>query len=225
MRIGILGAGIVGQTLGAKLVELGHDVVLGTRRTRELDDVRGGGGSLRGWLEKVGGGGRVASFAETASHGEVVVNATAGVGSLEATKAAGSDNLAGKVLIDVANPLEFSRGFPPSLTVCNEDSLAEQIQRAHPEARVVKTLNTLTAALMVNPGAVGGGDHTVFVSGDDAEARARVAEWLEEWFGWRDVVDLGGLSTARGTEMWLALWVRLMSALDTPMFNLKVVRQ
>jgi predicted dinucleotide-binding enzyme len=224
MRIGIMGAGIVGQTLGARLVQLGHDVVVGTRRPTELEDVRRGGGSLRGWLEKVGDGGRVAGFPETASHGEVVVNATAGVGSLEALEAAGPDNLAGKILIDIANPLDFSEGFPPSLTVCNTDSLAEQIQRAHPEARVVKTLNTMTAALMVNPGAVGDGDHTVFISGDDPGARARVGEWLEEWFGWRDVIDLGGLSSSRGTEMWLALWVRVMSALDTPMFNLKIVR-
>ncbi|NIP78308.1 MAG: NAD(P)-binding domain-containing protein [Gemmatimonadetes bacterium] len=224
MRIGILGAGVVGQTLGTKLAELGHDVVLGTRRPDALDDERGPDGSLRRWLERVGSRGRVASFAEAGAHGEVVLNATPGAVTIAALEAAGADNLAGKILIDVTNPLDFSVGFPPSLLVCNTDSLAEQIQRLYPRTRVVKTLNTVTAALMVDPAAVGGGDHALFISGDDPEARARVVAWLRDWFGWRDVVDLGDLTTARGTEMLLPLWTRLYGALGTAMFNLKVVR-
>jgi predicted dinucleotide-binding enzyme len=114
--------------------------------------------------------------------------------------------------------------MPPSLTVCNTDSLGEQIQRAFPAARVVKALNTVNAQVMVDPAGVGGGDHDLFVCGDDAEAKRQVTDWLGEWFGWRNVVDLGDISTARGTEMLLPLWVRLWAALGTPRFNLKVVR-
>jgi predicted dinucleotide-binding enzyme len=124
----------------------------------------------------------------------------------------------------VSNPLDFSQGFPPTLSVCNADSLAEQLQRAFPRVKVVKTLNTTTAALMVNPAAVGGGDHTMFVAGNDESARGAVARWLGEWFGWRDVIELGDLSNARGMEMLLPMWVRLMRTLGTPMFNFKIVR-
>jgi 8-hydroxy-5-deazaflavin:NADPH oxidoreductase len=224
MKIGILGSGIVGQMVGGKLAELGHDVVLGTRRPEVLDEKRGMGGSLRDWLAGPGAGARVASFAEAAAHGEVVLNATAGIATMAALEAAGRDHLRGKILIDISNPLDFSGGFPPSLTVCNTDSIAEQIQRAYPEVRVVKTLNTVTAAVMIEPDSVAGGDHVLFVSGDDPAARDQVTAWLREWFGWRDIIDLGELSTARGTEMLLPLWVRLMTALGTPMFNFKVAR-
>lgn len=126
--------------------------------------------------------------------------------------------------MDVSNPLDFSSGMPPSLSVCNTDSLGEQIQRAFPNARVVKTLNTINANVMVNPLLVAGGDHDVFVSGDDADARARVSELLKSWFGWRSVIDLGDITTARGTEMMLPVWVRLWGALGTPMFNFKISR-
>ena len=108
--------------------------------------------------------------------------------------------------------------------MCNTDSLGEQIQRAFPGARVVKALNTVTAAMMVNPQAVGGGDHHVFVSGDDPEAKGEVTRLLRDWFGWRNVLDLGDITTARGTEMYLALWIRMMIAMGSPMFNIKVVR-
>lgn len=126
--------------------------------------------------------------------------------------------------MDVSNPLDFSSGMPPSLSVCNTDSLGEQIQRAFPNARVVKTLNTINANVMVNPLLVAGGDHDVFVSGDDADARARVSELLKSWFGWRSVIELGDITTARGTEMMLPVWVRLWGALGTPMFNFKISR-
>lgn len=225
MKIGILGSGVVGQTLGAKLAELGHDVVLGTRRPEAVDEARGMGGSLRDWLDDLNGlTARVADFADAAAHGEMVINATPGVATFAALEAAGADRLRDKILIDVTNPLDFSAGFPPSLTVCNTDSLAEQIQRVYPQSRVVKTLNTVTASLMVNPSAVAQGEHTLFISGDDPAAKAQVTDWLREWFGWRDVVDLGDLSTARGTEMFLPLWARLYGALGTGVFNLRVVR-
>lgn len=224
MKVGILGSGIVGQTLAAKLVERGEDVVLGTRSPTELDDKRGMGPPLSEWLAKVGNRARVATFAEAAAHGEIVINATSGKASLEALELAGEKNLDGKILIDVSNPLDFSRGMPPTLTVCNTDSLGEQIQRAFPNARVVKTLNTTNANVMVSPLLVAGGDHDVFVSGNDEAARARVSDLLKSWFGWRSVIDLGDITTARGVEMLLPIWVRLWSALGTPMFNFKISR-
>ena len=127
-------------------------------------------------------------------------------------------------MLDISNPLDFSRGMPPSLSVCNTDSLGEQLQRAFPRLRVVKTLNTTNAMVMVNPGAVAGGDHSMFVCGNDADAKAKVKGWLGEWFGWRDVIDLGDITTSRGTEMLLPIWVRLWGALGTPMFNFKIAR-
>jgi predicted dinucleotide-binding enzyme len=224
MKIGVIGSGIVGQTLGAKLVERGEDVVLGTRSPDKLDDKRGMGPPLSEWLAKTGKKARIATFADAAAHGEIVINATSGQGALEALQLAGGKNLAGKLLIDVSNPLDFSKGFPPTLTVCNDDSVGEQIQRAYPEAKVVKTLNTTNVFVMVDPEKVGGGDHDLFVSGNDATAKKRVTELLSSWFGWRSVIDLGDITTARGAEMLLPLWVRLYSVLGTGAFNFKVVR-
>ena len=224
MKIGILGSGVVGQVLGAKLVERGHDVVLGTRRPDALDDQRGMGAPLRDWLEKTNQKGVVGRFDEAAAHGEVVINATSGQAALSALEMAGPENLAGKVLIDVSNPLDFSQGFPPTLTVCNTDSLGEQIQRKFPQAKVVKTLNTTTAAVMVDPEAVGDGEHHLFVCGDDAGAKTAVVGYLRDWFGWKEVIDVGDITSSRGTEMLLPLWVRLMGALGSPMFNFRIVR-
>jgi len=224
MKIGIIGSGVVGQTLGAKLVERGEDVVLGTRSPGKLNDKRGFGRSLDDWLEATGGKARVGTFADAAAHGEIVINATSGTVSLEALRLAGEQNLRGKILIDVSNPLDFSKGMPPTLTVCNTDSVGEQIQRAFPEAKVVKTLNTTNVNVMVDPGQVAGGDHDLFVSGNDAGAKARVTELLRQWFGWRTVIDLGDITTARGVEMLLPVWLRLLGALGGPMFNFKIVR-
>jgi predicted dinucleotide-binding enzyme len=215
---------MVGQTIGAALAEQGVDVVLGTRSPGELAEKRGMGAPLSEWVGKVGANGRLGTFAEAAAHGEVVINATSGTGSLEALALAGADNLDGKILIDIANPLDFSKGMPPSLTICNTDSLGEQIQRAFPGAKVVKTLNTTNAYVMVNPAQVAGGDHDIFVSGNDAGAKQRVTTLLKEWFGWKSVIDLGDITTARGTETLLPIWVRLWGALGTPMFNFKIVK-
>ena len=163
-------------------------------------------------------------FAVAAAHAELIVNATNGEHSLAALAQAGEENLRGKVLVDVANPLDFSRGRPPTLSVCNDDSLAEQIQRANPEVRVVKTLNTVNANVMVEPSLVPG-EHNLFVSGDDADAKAEVVDLLES-FGWqRDLIlDLGDITTARGPEMYLPLWLRLFGAVGAPNFNIHVVR-
>jgi 8-hydroxy-5-deazaflavin:NADPH oxidoreductase len=226
MQIGILGTGMVGQALAAKLAEAGHEVVVGTRdpaTTLAREEPDGyGNPPFRVWHAQHPGV-KLASFADAAAHGELIVNATAGAASLDALRLAGQANLAGKVLIDIANALDFSGGMPPSLLVANTDSLAEGIQRAFPAVRVVKALNTMTAGVMVNPGQLGGGDHAVFVCGDDPEAKALVTGILRE-LGWRDVLDLGDLSAARATEMVLPIWLRLMGALQTPMFNFKVVR-
>ncbi|MBX7190511.1 MAG: NAD(P)-binding domain-containing protein [Sandaracinaceae bacterium] len=227
MKIAVLGTAIVGKTLAEKLSALGHDVMIGTRdpaasRARTAPDTFGGP-PLSAFLTEHP---RVAlgTLAEAARHGELVINATSGAGAVEAIQQAGPANLEGKVLIDISNPLDFSRGMPPSLTVCNDDSLGEQVQRAAPGAKVVKTLNTVNAYLMVAPGILAGGDHTMFVCGDDAAAKATVTGLLREWFGWRDVIDLGGISMSRGTEMYLPLWARLYGALQNPMFTIKVVR-
>jgi hypothetical protein len=166
---------------------------------------------------------KLGTFEEAAAHGEMVVNATAGGVSLEALELAGEGNLNGKVVMDVSNPLDFSQGMPPTLAVSNTDSLGEQIQRRFPGAKVVKTLNTMNAYLMVDPAQLAGADHTVFVSGDDAEAKQAVTELLES-FGWTDVIDLGDITTARGTEMLLPVWLRLFGALQKPVFNFKIVR-
>ena len=165
----------------------------------------------------------LATFGEAAAHGEMVVNATAGAVSLEALDMAGEEYLTGKVLVDISNPLDFSEGMPPTLSVSNTDSLGEQIQRRFPEAKVVKTLHTMNAYLMVDPAQLAGGEHTVFVCGDDAEAKEAVSELLRS-FGWTDIIDLGDISTARGTEMLLPIWVRLFGALQKPIFNFKIVR-
>lgn len=227
MKIGILGTGTVGQTLAAKLDELGHEAAIGTRDVAQTlarkDPNPYGLPPFSAWHTehpRV----RVATFAQAAQHGDSVINATSGIGSLDALRLAGEAHLTGKVLIDASNPLDFSRGMPPSLAVCNTDSIGEQIQRAFPAVKVVKALNTITAFLMVNPGLVNGGDHTLFVAGNDAAAKAEASGWLREWFGWRDILDLGDITNARGMEMYLPLWLRAWGALGTGMFNVKIVR-
>jgi predicted dinucleotide-binding enzyme len=226
MKIGVLGTGIVGQTLAAALAAKDHDVTIGTR---DVEAALARTESEQAWVPSFSQWHgehpdvAVGTFADAAAHGEVVINATSGEASLDALGSAGAANLSGKILIDVSNPLDFSAGMPPTLSVSNTDSLGEQIQRAFPEAKVVKTLNTVSALVMVAPGSLAGGDHHLFVSGDDGAAKAQVAGWLGEWFGWRNVIDLGDISTARGPEMYLAMWIRLMGTVGSPMFNVKVV--
>ena len=214
MHIGILGTGVVGQTIGARLTQLGHDVMLGSRSATNEKAAK--------WVSENAPRATQGTFADAAQFGSIVFNCTSGQISLEALRAAGARNLTGKTLADVSNPLDFSKGFPPTLTVCNTDSVAEQIQSAFPEAKVVKTLNTMTAAVMVNPGLVPG-EHDVFVSGNDAEAKAQVTDLLRA-FGWRNIIDLGDISTARGPEMVLPLWLRLMGAFKSPIMNFHVAR-
>ena len=225
MKVTVLGTGMVGRALAGRLAELGHDVVVGTRDV-EQTLARGesdamGNPPYAEW-QKGNSTVRLVAFPAAGAHGEVVVNATAGGGSLAALEAVGPDNLVGKVLLDVSNPLDFSQGIPPRLFVSNTTSLAEEIQKALPATRVVKTLNTMHAPVMVDPGLVPG-PHEVFVSGDDEGAKAQVIELLRR-FGWQAPIDLGGLDSARGTEQWLALWFRLYGRLGTGVFNLRLVR-
>jgi 8-hydroxy-5-deazaflavin:NADPH oxidoreductase len=226
VRFGILGTGVVGKTIAVRLDGLGHDVIVGTRNPEETlsrtDPDQYGNPPFGAWQEEHPEV-RLGTFAEAAAHGDMVVNATAGAVSLEALEQAGEDNLNGKILIDISNPLDFSKGMPPTLLVSNTDSLGEQIQRRFPEAKVVKTLHTMNAYLMVDPAQLAATDHTVFVSGDDAEAKARVSELLRS-FGWSDIMDLGDITTARGTEMVLPIWVRLFGVLQKPIYNFKIVR-
>ena len=214
MRIAVLGTGAVGQALSRRFAELGHEVLVGTRDPAATRD--------RTAWQDLPAGMRLATFADAASAAEVVVNASGGDVSLAVLESAGADSLAGKVLLDVANPLDHSQGFPPRLFVKDDDSLAEQIQRAHPEARVVKTLNTLNNQVMVRAAELGEVT-TVFVSGDDPEAKQLATRLLEE-LGHGDVLDLGDLSSARGAEMFLPLWIRIRMALGTSDFNIRVVR-
>lgn len=226
MRIAVLGTGPVGQAVAAKLAEVGHQVTVGTRdpgaTLARTEPDTFGNPPFRAWLGQNPGIG-LATLDEAAAGAELVVTATNGAGSITALEAAGEANLAGKVLLDIANPLDFSQGMPPSLLVSNSDSLGEQIQRRFPGARVVKALNTMNAYLQIAPGQLAGGDHTAFLSGNDAEAKSTVLALLRS-FGWTDVIDLGDISTARGTEMYLPLWVRIWLALGNPMFSIKVVR-
>jgi predicted dinucleotide-binding enzyme len=224
MKIAVLGTGSAGRTLAARFAELGHDVTVGTRdaaATMSVGDTEGNAsyGTWAGQHPKV----RLASFADAVTDADIVVNATNGSVSLAVLEAAGADNLGDKILLDVSNPLDFSAGFPPSLLVKDTDSLGEQLQRGFPRLRVVKALNTMNASVMAYPQDLDDGDHTVFVSGNDAEAKADVTSLLAS-LGHTDVIDLGDITTARGTEMYLSLWVRLMLTLGTAQFSIKVVR-
>jgi predicted dinucleotide-binding enzyme len=214
MRIAVLGTGSVGRRIATKLVELGHGVTMGSRSADNE--------AMREWLDGAGEGAAGGTFAEAAAAAELVFNCTSGQASLDALAAAGAENLAGKVLVDVSNPLDFSRGMPPTLSVHNDDSLGERIQAAFPEAKVVKSLNTINNQVMTEPGRLPGA-HNVFVCGEDEGAKETVSELLVE-FGWplESIVDLGGIEAARGTEMYLPLWLRLMGALGTADFNIQV---
>jgi predicted dinucleotide-binding enzyme len=216
MRIAVLGTGPVGHALANRLIEVGHDVWMGSRDA--------GGETVTAWAAGHSERAHAATFADAAAAGELIVNATGGAVSLAVLASVAPDDLAGKVLLDISNPLDFSHGFPPGLSPAITDSSAEQIQRAHPQARVVKSLNTMNCDVMVDPSLVRG-PHTVFVAGDDEAAKATVADLLAS-FGWPrpDILDLGGLVASRGLEAYVLFWVNLRMALGTNAFNIAVVR-
>jgi 8-hydroxy-5-deazaflavin:NADPH oxidoreductase len=226
MKIGILGTGVVGQTIAEKLSQLGHSVMMGTRDKQITLAKTGkdnfGRPAFGEWI-KINSKIQFGTFSEAAEFGELIVNATNGLGTLPALEAAGKKNLSGKVIIDISNPLDFSKGMPPSLFISNTDSLGEQIQRTYPDLKVVKALNTMNAYIMANPGLLPD-DHNVFLNGNDANAKNEVKKLLVS-FGWKEknIIDMGDITTARGTEQILPIWVRLWGTLKTPMFNFKIV--
>jgi 8-hydroxy-5-deazaflavin:NADPH oxidoreductase len=228
MKVGILGSGIVGQTLGAKLVSQGHDVVLGTRDPTKMDTPRGMGGMgapLGKWLQEGGKGAKVGTFRDAAKHGELIIHSTAGEIALEVLNMAGKENLRGKVILDTSNDLDLSHGFPPATRATDypTGSMGVKIQQAVPDAHVVKALNTMAAYLMVAPQALAGGDHTVFLSGNDAAAKATVTKLLQSW-GWKDIFDTGDINSSTGPEMLFSLWAKAFGKLGMQPFSFKVVR-
>lgn len=212
MKIGVLGTGPAGNAIGGKLVELGHDVMMGARAADNPKALA--------FVERTGG--RAGTFRDAAAHGEIVFNCLRGDVSLDVLTAV-SGELEGKILADLSNPLDFSKGAPPTLAINNTDSLGEVLQRGLPQTKVVKTLNTVNNAIMVNPGMIRG-QHAVFVSGDDAQAKGRIKDLLRA-FGWQQILDLGGIESARGPEQYLPLWLRLWSNLGHADFNVAVVKR
>lgn len=217
MKIAVFGTGMVGDTIGSRLIELGHQVMMGSRSATNE--------KAKAFVAKHATGASAGTYAEAAAFGEMIFNCTKGDGSIEALRLAGQA-INAKVLIDVANPLDFSKGMPPSLlpTLSNTNSLGEEIQKIFPQVKVVKTLNTMWCGLMVNPAMIGGGDHTNFICGNDADAKANVKSLLNE-FGWKNenLLDLGDITNARGTEAVLPIWLRVWGATQNGAFNFKIV--
>lgn len=224
MKISVLGTGMVGRAHAARLVELGHEVMVGTKdaaKTMSNDQPDQMGNPPYSEWAKSNTKVQTGTFAESAKFGELVINALKGEAAVEVVKSIESE-LGDKVMIDLSNPLDFSNGMPPSLFVNNTDSLGEHIQKAVPSVKVVKTLNTTNAYLQVNPKQLANGDHHVFVSGNDTTAKEKAKGLLKE-YGWTNIIDLGDITTSRGTEMLLPIWLRLWAALGTPNFNFKIV--
>jgi predicted dinucleotide-binding enzyme len=229
MNIAVLGTGSVGQTLSAKLVELGHKVVMGTRnvteaKSRNTKDGYGNPG-IGEWITN-NPGVKLSTFADAIAFGQMIINATQGGKSIEALKAGNPGHLDGKIIVDIANPLDFSKGMPPVLMpeLCNTTSLGEEIQKVFAKSHVVKTLNTMWCGLMVNPAMVGSGDHNNFLCGNNSDAKLEVRKLLSQ-FGWKEekLIDLGDITSSRGTEMILPVWLRIMSVKHNGAFNFKVV--
>lgn len=212
MKIGVLGTGEAGQRYAAKLIHLGHDVMMGARSTENE--------KVLGFVERTGG--KAGRFADAAQHGEIVFNCLRGDVAIDVLTAV-SDVLEGKILVDMSNPLDFSHGLPPTLSISNTDSLGEVIQRGLPNTKVVKTLNTVNSAIGADPGSIPG-RHAVFVSGNDKPAKGKVMDILRS-FGWREIIDLGDITSARGPEQFLPLWLRLWGAVGTGEFNIAVMRR
>jgi predicted dinucleotide-binding enzyme len=206
MKIGVLGTGMVGEAIGSKLVALQHEVMMGSRSAQNERALA--------WARQRGSLARAGSFADAARFGELLFNCTNGAHSIDALRAAGADNLSEKILIDVANVL------PPD--PARSEALAEQIQKAFADVKVIKTLNTVNCAVMVEPSRVRG-PHSVFICGNDTGAKETVSQVLES-FGWKDIIDLGDVTQARATEAYLELWLSLRKRLGTSDFNVQVIR-
>jgi predicted dinucleotide-binding enzyme len=229
MKIAVIGTGSVGQTFASRLVSLKHEVMMGTRNVADKLAATSkdmyGNPPFREW-HAANKDVQLGTFAEAAAFGEILLNVTQGANSINALKSADAKNLGSKILVDIANPLDFSKEMPPSLLpeLSNTNSLGEEIQKTFPSAKVVKTLNTMWAGLMVNPNMIGGGDHSAFICGNDADAKSKVKSFMNE-FGWKNenILDLGDISAARGTEAVLPIWLRIWNATQNGAFNFKVV--
>lgn len=228
MNIAVIGTGAVGQAMSKKLVELGHQVFMGTRDVgqslKRKDPDSWGTPGIGTWIQE---NPRVelTSFKTAVEKGQdLLVFAIQGMAAMETLNSIGEELLNDRVMIDISNPLDFSKGFPPTLSVCNTESLGEQIQKTFPKLKVVKALNTVSNSVMINPRAIEG-DHVVFICGNDAGAKQKVGTILES-FGWKseNIIDLGDITSARGTEMTLPLWIRLMGKYQSPLFNLNIVK-
>ena len=215
MKIAVLGTGAVGTTIGSKLVELGHQVMIGSRTKKNEKAAE--------WMMKNDENASSGTFADAAAFGEIIFNCTKGENSLEALQQAGAANMKGKIIIDVTNPLDSSKGMPPILSISNTNSLGEEIQKAFPNSHVVKTLNTMWCGLMVNPRMLKD-SHTVFVCGNNADAKTKVKSILKQ-FGWKDaeIMDIGDITSSRGTESYLPLWLRVWMTTNNGAFNIKIV--
>ncbi len=216
MKVAILGTGIVGDTIGSKLVELGHNVMMGSRTSNNEKAIA--------FVNKHNGKATAGTFNEAATFGEIIFNCTAGANSIEALKLAGENNLNNKIIVDVANALDFSTGTTPTLALVNTTSLGEEIQLQFPNSKVVKTLNTMWCGLMVNPALINNADHDNFICGNNPDAKEIVKDILKS-FGWfnKNILDLGDITKARGPEMYLPLWFRIWGATNNGAFNIKIV--
>jgi 8-hydroxy-5-deazaflavin:NADPH oxidoreductase len=218
MQIGILGTGMVGQTLGTALIAKGHEVMMGSRDKNNPKAAE--------WTSKNGNNASAGTFADAADFAGILFNCTKGEYALQALELAGKENLKHKLLIDVSNPLDFSKGMPPTLFMVNDTSLGETIQAAYPDTQVVKALNTLSCFVMVDPDKVNNGDHNLFICGNDDSAKQKVSQLLHDSFNWKlqNIIDLGDITNSRGTEQLLPLWIRLWGVLKTSDFNFKIAR-
>ncbi len=217
MKIAVLGTGTVGNAIASKLIELGHSVRMGSRSATNEK-------AIAFVSNHPNGNASSGIFEDAATYGEIIFNCTLGIESVNILKSAGDKNLKGKIIIDVSNALDFSKGMPPLIALANDTSVGEQIQNSFPEAKVVKTLNTIWCGIMVNPQMINNGDHSVFMSGNDHDAKVRVGEILRS-FGWQEknIIDLGDITTARGPEMYLPLWLRMWGVYKKGAFNFKMV--
>lgn len=215
-KIAVLGTGMVGNVIGSKLIQLGYSVMMGSRTANNEKALA--------WAAANGANASAGTFADAAKFGELVFNCTKGEAAPDILKSAGVENFNGKTIIDISNPLDFSKGMPPSLIPAwtNTNSLGEEIQKLLPQANVVKTLNIVNCEVMVDAKR-SGGDPTMFMSGNNAAAKDEVKGILQQ-FGWSDIIDLGDISTARGTEMMLPVWVSTWMATGNGHFAFKIVR-
>jgi len=214
MKIGILGTGMVGETLGTKFVQLGHQVKMGSRTANNENAAK--------WVAKNGTNASAGTFAQAAEFGDMVFLCLKGDVEMDVVRSVGQKAFGNKPVIDVSNPLDFSRGMPPSLSICNTNSLGEEVQKALPSARVVKTLNIVNCEVMVEPNKAGA-QPTMLICGNDSKAKADVTTLLKS-LGWTDIIDLGDITKSRATEMLLPIWLSLMQTLGHAYFGFKVVR-